>query len=147
MVHIPADIISFLKVEVRHDVVSSLLGESVWLVAIGKSSNILLTSLDDTEGDDRKIWSTDASTDRLSFSLSSSSWLVKSTTSLEKNAGSSVDKNTLLHGESIFVVSSSDFEKVALEIWTHFLSIDLLSHSFVKERTNMLFIINFNFLC
>ena len=85
MVHIPADIISFLKVELSNDVVSSLLGESVWLVAIGKSCNILLTSLDNTEGDDRKIWSTDASTDRLSFSLSSSSWLVKSTTYVKWN--------------------------------------------------------------
>ena len=87
-------------------------------------------------------------------------------TSLEQNTGSSVDKNTLLHGESIFVVSSSDFEKVALESWAHVLSLDLSTHSLVEERSakentpksemphildrvhlHILFIINFNFLC
>ena len=170
VVHVSADIIFLLEVEVGSDVSSSLLGKTVWLVGVGKTSNILLSLLDDAEGDNGKIWTTDASTDRLSLSLSSSLWLVESSTyririilsccnikyarildelektslilellltSLEKNAGSSVDKNTLLHGKSIFVISSSDLEKVSLEIWAHVLSVNLLSHSLVEERTAM----------
>jgi hypothetical protein len=54
-------------------------------------------------------------------------------TLLEKDAGSSSDENTLLHGESLSVVSSSDSEDVAFIVVTHVLSVDLGAHAPVKE--------------
>ena len=78
--NISTDIITFIEVEEWDDVVSSLLAESVVLLLVGDSSDLLLSLLDDGEGNDGKIWSTDASTDGLSRSLSSSGWLEKSST-------------------------------------------------------------------
>ena len=63
VVHVSTNIIGLLKVEVGLDVVSSLLGETVWLVGVGEAGNVLLSLLEDGEGDDGEIWSTDASTD------------------------------------------------------------------------------------
>ena len=80
VVHVSTNIVGLLEVEVSTDVVSSLLGETVVLRLVSESGDVLLTSLDNAEGNDSKVWSTDATTDRLSLSLSSSSWLVKSAT-------------------------------------------------------------------
>ena len=80
VVHVSTNIITLVKVEVSTDVISPLLGETVVLGLVSKSSDVLLSSLDNAEGNDSNIWSNDATTDRLSLSLSSSSWLVKSAT-------------------------------------------------------------------
>ena len=80
VVHVSTNIVGLLEVEVSTDVVSSLLGETVVLRLVSESGDVLLSSLDNAEGNDSKVWSTDATTDRLSLSLSSSSWLVKSAT-------------------------------------------------------------------
>ena len=58
-----------------------------------------------------------------------------SLTFLEKDACSAVPHDALLHGETLLVVSSSNFENVALVVLAHILSIDLLSHSLLIERT------------
>ena len=78
VVHISAHIVGLVEVEVGSDVGSSLLGETVGLGGVGEAGDLLLTLLDDVEGNNGKIWSDNASTDGLSLSLSSSSWLVKS---------------------------------------------------------------------
>merc|ERR1712166_1191174 len=67
-------------------------------------------------------------------------------TLLEKDAGSACNKNTLLHGESISVVSSGNSEDVALEIISHEVSVNLGAHAPVKEWANVFLIIDFNFL-
>ena len=58
-----------------------------------------------------------------------------SLTFLEKDACSAVLHDALLHGETLLVVSSSNFENVALVVLAHILSIDLLSHSLLIEWT------------
>lgn len=63
VVHISTDIVTLLKVEVSRDVGSSLLGKTVWLVVVGEASDLLLSLLDDAEGNDGEVWSTDATTD------------------------------------------------------------------------------------
>jgi len=54
-------------------------------------------------------------------------------TLLEKKSDSAVDQDTLLHGESLFVVSTSDLENVALELFSENFTIDFLALSSVVE--------------
>ena len=56
-------------------------------------------------------------------------------TALHENSDSTVDEDTLLHGEALFVVSTGDSEGVALEFVTEDLSIDIRAHAAVVEVT------------
>ena len=56
-------------------------------------------------------------------------------TLLEEDAGSAVDKDTLLHLETLFIVTSGNSEDVALESCTEDLAINFLAHSPVEEGT------------
>lgn len=56
-------------------------------------------------------------------------------TALVQDAGSAVDQDTLLHLETLLVVAASNSEDVALELFTHDFSVDLLTHSSVVEGT------------
>lgn len=56
-------ILLLVKVEEGDDVRLSLLLESVWTLNIGNTSDVLLSLLDNTEGNNGKIWSADATSD------------------------------------------------------------------------------------
>ena len=58
-----------------------------------------------------------------------------SLTFLEENACSAVLHYALLHGETLLVVSSGNFENVALVVLAQILSFNLLSHSLLIEWT------------
>jgi len=142
-----ADVVQFtVESESLDDSVSSLKSESVGTLNIVASSNVFVSLLDDTERNDSKIGSSDASTDGLSLSVTSSSGSESSSLFLEENASSSGNEDTLFHLESLFVISSSDSEDVTLVVGTKVLSVNFLTHSLVKEGTNVFLVINFNFL-
>jgi len=145
------DIVLLVESVELDDSVSPLLSETVSMVGSGDDDGLvgllafeLELSLDDNaEGDDGKIGSGDASTDGLSLALTRAAGLEGSATLFEvMDAGSSLDENTLLHGESLFVVSSGDSEDVSLELFAHNLAVNLLAHALVKERTNVLLVFN-----
>lgn len=56
-------------------------------------------------------------------------------TTSEENAGSAVAQDTLLHLETLLVVSAGNSEDVALVLVTQDLAFDLLTHSSVVEGT------------
>ena len=58
-------------------------------------------------------------------------------TFLEENASSALSHDTLLHGESLSVVTASDLENVSLVVVTHDFTVNLLAHSSVEERTTV----------
>ena len=58
-----------------------------------------------------------------------------SLTFLKEDACPAVFHDTLLHRETLHVVSTSDLEDVALVIVAHHSAIDFLAHSSVKEGT------------
>lgn len=135
------------------DSVSSLLSETVGALLAGDldglvlvlAFDLLLSLNNNAEGDDGKIGAGDAATDRLSLALTSTAGSVSSATLFEKDSGSSLDENSLLHGESLFVVSSGDSEDVALELFAHDLSVDFLAHALVKEGTNVFLLFNLDY--
>lgn len=71
-------VLALVEVEEGGDVGSSLLLAHVWSVDVGDASDVLLTLLDDAEGNDGKIWASNASSDRLSLPLTSPAWSVGS---------------------------------------------------------------------
>ena len=56
-------------------------------------------------------------------------------TFLEQNSGTSVDEDTLLHGETLLVISAGDAEDVALVLFAHNVAFNFLAHSPVEERS------------
>ena len=58
-----------------------------------------------------------------------------SLTLFEEDACSTVFHDTLLHCESLSVVSASNFEHVAFVVITHYFALNFLAHSPVEERT------------
>ena len=71
-------IILFSQSESLSDVIGSFWSESSWSLSISKSSKFLWSFFNNFKCNYGKIWTTDASSYRLSFSLSGSSWSVQS---------------------------------------------------------------------
>lgn len=55
---------------------SSLGSSSLWSISVSDTFNIFITLLLNAKGDDSKVWTYNASSNRLSLSLTSSSWSV-----------------------------------------------------------------------
>ena len=69
------------------------------------------------------------------FLMAMKKWWEKELTLLHEDLDSAVDKDTLLHGETLLVVSTGDSEGVSLELGTENLSVDIGAHSSVVEVT------------
>jgi len=142
-----ADVVKFfVESEGAHDSHASLSSESVGTVGIVASSDVLVSLLDNAEGNDGKIGAGDASTDGFTLALTRSAGSVSSSLLSEEDEGSALDEDTLLHGESLLVISSSNSENVALVVVTEVLSVDFLTHSAVEEGTDVFLIVDFDFL-
>jgi len=140
--NILADIVLLLvEGESLDDVVAALHAELVGAVNVGDTLDLLITLLGDAEEDGSDVGSNDAATDGLAGTLTNASGLVTSSALLEEDAGSAVDKDTLLHLETLFIVTSGNSEDVALESCTEDLAINFLAHSPVEEGTDALFIV------
>ena len=65
------------------------------------------------------------------------SWSVTAGTLLQEEPDTAVSEDSLLHGEPLLVVASSDAEHVALELIAQGVSLDLLAHTLLIERTHL----------
>jgi hypothetical protein len=57
----------------------------------------------------------------------------KCLTFLEEQSDSSVDQDSLFHGETLLVVTSGDFENVSFVLFSQNFSVDFLAHSLIVE--------------
>jgi len=137
-----SDIIILGQSEKFSDSGGSLGSESLGELGISETSNGLFTDLDDSEGNDGKIRTDDATSDGLSLSFTSSSGSVALVASLHEESDSTLDKDTLLHGETILIVTSGNFEDVSLEFVTKNVTFDFLTHSSTVEDGKLLFVVN-----
>jgi len=137
-----SDIIILGQSEELSDSGGSLGSESLGELGVSETSNGLFTDLGDGEGDDGKISTDDASSDGLSLSFTSSSGSVTLVASLHEDSDSSLDKDTLLHGETVLIVTTSDFEDVSLEFVTKTVTFDFLAHSSSVEDGKLLIVID-----
>jgi len=109
---------SFLDVEEFSDFVSSLGTESSGFVDVSKSYDFLFSFFDEDEGKDSDIRSDNATSDTLSLFLTSTSRSVCAVTFSHKKSDSTLDESTLFHGETILIVSSTNFKDISFVFGT-----------------------------
>jgi hypothetical protein len=130
-----ANIISLLQVEELTDVVSTLRSETLGDSSIGQSGNVLFTLLDNNKGDDGQVRRDNASTDGLSLALTSAASTVGGVTLAQEKTDTVGEKDTLLHGETLLVVTARDAENVTLELITDGITGNFSGHTLVHEDT------------
>lgn len=130
------------KIEELADLGGPLGSEPLGVGDVGKTGDFGLTLLDDGEGENGQIGTDDASTDGLPLALTSATGTVARSTLGEEQLDTVGQQNTLLHGETLLVVSTSDLEDVALELVTDGVAGDLLAHTLLVENTNAAFIVD-----
>jgi len=136
-------ILLLVESEGLDNVVATLHAESVGAVDISDTFNFFVALLHDSQEESSDIGTDNAATAGLAGAFTSTHGFVAGTTFLVENAGSAVDQDTLLHLETLLVVTASNFEDVALELFTHDFAVNFLTHSPVVEGTDCLFIVNF----
>jgi len=115
-VGILADIIILAQVEELPDLAGSLGTETAGNVFVSDTGQLGLSLLDNDQVEGRHVRSDNASTDRLSLALSVTSGTVSRVTSTQQEANTALNEHTLHHGETLFVISTSDFEDITLEL-------------------------------
>jgi len=137
-----SNVIILVQSEELSDLGGSLGAESLGDLIVGQTFDIGFTLLGDGESDNGKIGSDDAASDGLSLSFTLSSGSVAGLASTHKKSDSTLDEDTLLHGETVLIVTTGNFEDVSLEFITKSVTFDFLAHSFTVEDGKLLVIID-----
>jgi len=102
----------------------------------------LLTLLDDYEREDRDIGSDDASTNRLALALTRATGAVARVSVGEEESDTVRKEDTLLHWETLLVVSTRDPNDISLPFVTEGIGRDLCTHTLVIEDTGFSLIVD-----
>jgi hypothetical protein len=126
------------------DLCGSLWAESLWVYNVGDAGNIVISLLDNGEGEDGEVHGDDAATNRLALALTGSARAVAGVSIGEEESDTSGMHNTLLHWETLLVVASSDLEDVSLELVANGVSWHFLAHSLLHEYSQLSVIFDLN---
>lgn len=137
-----ADIVILGEVEELADLGGALGSEALGLDDVGQAGDIGITLLDDGESEDGQVHGDDAATDGLSLALTGSAGAVAGVAVGEQEADTAGVHDTLLHGETLLVVSTSDAEDVALELVADRVTGDLSAHALLHEDGELTLILN-----
>lgn len=137
-----ADIVILGEAEELADLGGALGTEALRVDDVGEAGDVSITLLDNAEGEDREIHADDAATDRLSLALTGASGSVARVALGEEEADTGRVHDTLLHGETLLVVSSSDAEDVPLELIADGVTRNLSAHALLHEDTELALILN-----
>lgn len=140
--NVVSNVIVLGQTEELSDVVGSLRTQSLWGGDIGQTLNVRLTLLDDSKSNDRQVLVDDTASDGLSLSLTVSSWSVTRVASRQQQSNSGWVQDTLLHWETLLVVTTSDLEDVTLEFVRDEVTFNFLTHTLVVEGTQLVVIID-----
>jgi hypothetical protein len=117
------------------DLGSTLGTETLGDSGISQTGNILLTLLNNDERQDREIRTDDTTTDRLSLALTGTARTVTRVTLGHQETNTVRQKDTLLHGETLLIVTTRDAEDVTLEFITKRIARNFLGHTLIVETT------------
>ena len=109
------NVVMLCQVEKLADLGGSLWSELAWKNRVGESFNFSISLLDDDKRKGGHVGVNDASADGLSLALSTLTLTVAGLSFLQKKTDTSVGENSLLHWESLFVVSPSDSDDISLK--------------------------------
>jgi hypothetical protein len=102
---------------------------------IGESWNIIVALLDDDQGENGDIGTNDAAANWLALALTSATGSVAGVTIGKEESDTVGEEDTLFHGETLLVVSTSDTEDVAFPLVTERVARDFLCDFLVVEDT------------
>lgn len=128
------------------DTSSSLGTKSSWFCLVSESGNFLLSLFNEKEGKSFNVRTNNASSNRFSLSFSSSLSSVSAGSWGEEQFDSVVAEDTLFHGKSVFIESSSDSEDISLELFAENISFNFLTHSLLVEDSASVVIIDIEWL-
>lgn len=134
------------QTEELSDVVGSLGAQSLGDGGVGQTFDVGVTLLDDGQREDSQVLADDATSDGLSLSFTSSSGSVARVALQQQELNSGGVQNTLLHGETLLVVTTGDLEDVPLEFVGDGVTFDFLAHALFVEHSQLVFIVDFDAL-
>lgn len=111
-----ADVVLLGEVEEAADLGGTLGAETLGKSGVGESRDLLLSLLDNDDREDGDVVADDASADRLALALTGAAGAVARVAVREKEADTVGEEDTLLHGETLLVVSTGDAEDVSLPL-------------------------------
>ena len=121
-----AHVILLLEVEEFADLGRTLGAEAFGEDGVGEAGNLLLALLNHDEGEDGNVGTNDAPANRLALALASATGPVAGVPVREQESDTMREEDTLLHWETLFIISPCDAEDVALEFITDRVSRDFL---------------------
>jgi hypothetical protein len=141
-----SDIVGLLQVEELSDVGGPLRSETLGDNNVRQAFDLTGSLSEDDQVEDGKVGSDDATSDGLSLSLTNLSGSVARLAGLQEQSNSVVGDDTLLHGETLEVVTTRDSEEVAGPLLAESFTLDLLGDSLVIEVSESSLIFHFNVL-
>jgi len=136
------DIVLLGQVEEPPDLGGTLGAETLGEDGVGKTGDLSLALLNDDEGEDSDIGANDATTDRLAATLTVATGTVARVAVGQEELDAVGEEDTLLHGETLLVVSTCDTEKVSLPLLSKGITRDLLSDLLVVDETVSLLVVD-----
>lgn len=109
---------------------------------VGQAGNVLVTLLDDAESKDGEVHADDATTDGLPLALTSAARAVAGVALSEEKADTGWVHDTLLHRETLLVVTTGDPDDVSLELVADAVGGDFLTHAAVHEDAELALIVD-----
>lgn len=138
------DIVVLGQVEQLADLAGTLRSQTTGNRGIGQTGQRLVASLDNHQRQHRQVSANNATTDRLAAAVTRAALAEASVSLGQQEAGSVVQQDTLLHRETLLVVTSGDADDVSLELVTKSIDGDLLGHALVVEDAQLALVVNLN---
>lgn len=135
--HVFTDIGRLVQVEQGSDLGGTLGSKTTGDGSVGQIGDLSITLLDDDQVAHGDVAGDNASTDRLSLAHTHTTRAEARKTILEQKANASGAEHTLLHGETLLVVTTGDAEDLeAQTIWEQYLDIkQLITDNNLKKLT------------
>ena len=132
-----ADVVLLAQVEELADLVGTLGSQAAGNRGVSKPGQVLVASLDDDQAEGRNVLADNAAADRLAAALTRTALAVARLALSEQQAGSSVQQDTLLHRETLLVVTTGNLHNVSLELVAERIDGNLLGHTLVVEDAQL----------
>jgi len=102
---------------------------------IRQPRDLIITLLDNHNGEDGNIGADDTATDGFALALTVTTGTVTRVSIGKEEANTVGEEDTLFHGETLLVVTTSDAEEVAFEFIAYSIGLDFLCNFLVVEDT------------
>ena len=133
------NIVLLAQVEELPDFRCSLRAQTLRQNGIRQSWDLALALLDNNKRKDGNIRANDTASYGLALALTSTAGTVAGVAVRKKKTDTGGYKDTLLHGETLLVVSSTDTENVTLELITEGVSGNFLGDFLLVEHTTVVY--------